>query len=172
MFLIVQNTNAKILGSIKEGVYFRLLMGVNNNPIYRSLCNFLVLDVPIDQRYKITRYANLFLSVDFTCRNQLQQCLSVCQFRHVCISCFYHLYNLYWIGILVSIVWTKYFLVWNCRLVHPFIHVPFSWHSKLLVKPWGTIIVVSANRKRTNGRGKACNFTTFVLNFKVETYLI
>ena len=104
MFLIVQNTNAKILGSIKEGVYFRLLMGVNNNPIYRSLCNFLVLDVPIDQRYKITRYANLFLSVDFTCRNQLQQSLSVCQFRHVCISCFYHLYNLYWIGILVSIV--------------------------------------------------------------------
>ena len=33
------------------------------------------------------RYANFILSLDFTCRNQLQQTLHVCQFRQVCVSC-------------------------------------------------------------------------------------
>ena len=33
MFLIVQDTNAKILGSFQEGVYFWELMGVNNTPL-------------------------------------------------------------------------------------------------------------------------------------------
>ena len=33
-----------------------------------------------------TRYANLILSLDFTCRNQLQQTLRVCRFWQVCIS--------------------------------------------------------------------------------------
>ena len=34
-----------------------------------------------------TRYANLILSLDFTCRNQLQQTLHVCHFQQVCASC-------------------------------------------------------------------------------------
>ena len=34
-----------------------------------------------------TRYVNLILSLDFTCRNQLQQTLHVCRFWQVCISC-------------------------------------------------------------------------------------
>ena len=34
-----------------------------------------------------TRYANLILSLDFTCGNQLQQTLHVCWFRQVCVSC-------------------------------------------------------------------------------------
>ena len=36
-----------------------------------------------------TRYANLInliLSLDFTCLNQLQQTLHVCQFQQVCVS--------------------------------------------------------------------------------------
>ena len=33
-----------------------------------------------------TRYANSFLCVDFTCRNQLQQTVYVCRFWYVCIS--------------------------------------------------------------------------------------
>ena len=33
-----------------------------------------------------TRYANLILSLDFTCRNQLQQTLPDCRFQQVCVS--------------------------------------------------------------------------------------
>ena len=33
-----------------------------------------------------TRYANLILSLDFTCRNQLQQTLHVCRLWQVCVS--------------------------------------------------------------------------------------
>ena len=39
-----------------------------------------------------TRYANLFLSVDFTCRNQLQQTVYVCPFQHVFLSSIYYLW--------------------------------------------------------------------------------
>ena len=34
----------------------------------------------------IKRYANLILSWDFICRNQLQQTLHVCRFQQVCVS--------------------------------------------------------------------------------------
>ena len=33
-----------------------------------------------------TKYANLILSLDSTCRNQLQQTLHVCRFWQVCVS--------------------------------------------------------------------------------------
>ena len=33
-----------------------------------------------------TRYANLILSLDLTCRDKLQQTLHVCKFRQVCVS--------------------------------------------------------------------------------------
>ena len=47
-----------------------------------------------------TRYTNLILSLDFTCRNQLQQTFHVCWFQHVCVSSIYYL----WVKCLESYV--------------------------------------------------------------------
>ena len=48
-------------------------------------CSTTVPDTSFSKIIK-TRYANLILSLDFTCRNQLQQTLHVCWFRQVCVS--------------------------------------------------------------------------------------
>ena len=44
------------------------------------------LEIFSGAKIKKTRYANLILSLDFTCRIQLQQTLHVCRFWQVCIS--------------------------------------------------------------------------------------